>query len=230
MTTHSSRRINAISDILSAKTYLEIGVAQGDTFKGVKVQNKTAVDPYFAFDWQSLRGDMHQFHQMTSDRFFCEHVFDQKFDIIFIDGMHTYEQAFRDFANSLLCAHDHTVWVLDDTVPSDPYSAWPNDTQAMVLRREAGIQDSSWHGDVYKLVFMIADFFPMLSYATVMTDGNPQTIVWKHPRSEFSPLMNNLEDISRLEYMEFKLSSGRMNPCSEAEALSKLLSDKHIVV
>ena len=220
MSPHSSRRINAIANLAGAERYLEIGVAQGDTFRGVNIRRKVAVDRYFDFDWRPLQDADTTLFEKTSDDYFLNDA-DGTFDIIFIDGLHTFEQAFRDFTNSLEVAHRRTVWLLDDTVPSDPYSAWPNDGQSIALRRDAGLTDRSWHGDVYRLVFLLADYFPMLDYATILEGGNPQTLVWRKPRRAFKPVLG-VEAVSRLQYMDMQLALERMKPCSEDEALRRV--------
>jgi hypothetical protein len=80
-----------------------------------------------------------------------------RFDAIFIDGLHTFEQSYRDFIHSLRYAHDKIVWIIDDTVPNDPYSALPDFTQCAEYRILAGIFSGSWHGDVYKTAVAIHD-------------------------------------------------------------------------
>ena len=100
--------INWLIEALGYKTYLEIGVRGGYTFNSVKLSNplnKVGVDPAPA----CCSG---QILQMTSDEFFARHT--AKYDIIFVDGDHGYEQAKRDFSSALwaltprgcLVAHD----------------------------------------------------------------------------------------------------------------------------
>lgn len=222
--THSSRRINHLARHLQAKSYLEVGVASGDTFFAVDIANKVAVDPKFRFDYRSYENESNHFFEISSDVYFTKFSNDEKFDVIFLDGLHTFEQTFRDFCSSIMVAHDKTIWILDDTMPSDVFSSWPKQMQAVNFRKQAGLTGEQWHGDVFKVVFAIHDFFPMLSYVTINTAGNPQTVVWKKAREEFSPFCNNLESISRLSYFELLQNIKIMNMTPQDSALSKVLS------
>jgi hypothetical protein len=220
--THSSRRINVLLERLACKKYLEVGVAEGSTFFAVSTAvDKTAVDPRFRFDAAPLKNATTHFFEMPSDDYFTALPRGTQFDLMFIDGLHTFEQTFRDFCNSLSCCHPRTAWIIDDTLPNDIYSAWPQQTEAVNLRKEEhGGNDMSWHGDVFKLVFAIHDFFPMFSYATINTEGNPQTLVWHEPRKGFKPLYNSLDAISRMSYFDLKKHAHVMNFMTEADALA----------
>jgi hypothetical protein len=44
------RRINRLAKLIDAQSYLEIGVASGETFFRVDCPRKVAVDPRFQFD------------------------------------------------------------------------------------------------------------------------------------------------------------------------------------
>ncbi len=202
-TTHSSHRINLISNQINAQSYLEIGVAHGATFFDVNVGDKTAVDPNFKFDFASYESEKCHFIQETSDNFFVHQTSDKTFDIIFIDGLHTFEQTLRDFLSSLAHGHSKSVWIIDDVLPNDIFSSLPSQSDAYKFRSLLGNSaNTSWHGDVYKLVFFIHDFFPEFSFSTLNSHGNPQTIIWREPRSNFKPIFNNLELISRLSFFD----------------------------
>lgn len=221
---HSSRRFNQVIPAAGVKTYLEVGVETGGTFFNVNAPRKVAVDPNFRFDFEAYRSDSVEFYQVTSDEFFLRNAKDRKFDMIFLDGLHTFEQTLRDFCNSVAHSHDRTLWVIDDTVPRDVYSAISDHQAALQARRQAGAAGSAWHGDVYKVIFAIHDFFPAYSYCTVEGNGNPQTFLWRQPRPDFNPVWNDLEAISRLDYFDFLHNKQVLNPVTEDEGLSEVVA------
>ena len=107
--------------------YLEIGCDQDQLFSKVKIKNKTGVDP-------TNGGNIRK----TSDEFFKENK--KKFDIIFIDGLHTYNQVKKDILNSINCLKDEGIVLVHDCMP-DSLSK-----QAVPRYR------MSWNGDVWKAI------------------------------------------------------------------------------
>ena len=69
--------------------YLEIGCANNDLFDAVMAGRKVGVDP--------LRGGT---HRLTSDVFFAG-CGGEPFDVVFIDGLHLYDQVRRDLDGAL---------------------------------------------------------------------------------------------------------------------------------
>jgi hypothetical protein len=177
--THSSRRINRIATARGARSYLEIGVQHGRTFRNVQIRERVGVDPTFGFDVSSVEDSATHLFPMTSDEYFASLSVDDMFDIAFIDGLHTFEQTYRDFCNVLIRTHRDSVVIIDDTRPVDVYSSLRDPHEAVARRAEAGGSGNAWHGDVYKVVFAIREFHPSLEYVTIMTGGNPQTLVWR---------------------------------------------------
>ena len=220
---HSARRINVLAEKLGAKSYLEIGVYEGETFRAVRIERLVGVDKQFRFDTKTCDPDTTRLFQMTSDEYFVKEARNDIFDIIFVDALHTFEQCLRDCNNALMVSHARTVWVIDDTVPSDVYSAWPVAAEAVQRRKEAGIESAAWHGDVYKVIFAIHDFFPLLSFATITTGGNPQTVVWREPRGNFKQRYGSLETISRLSWFEFRREFALLNPVEEEAGLQMVV-------
>ena len=43
---------------------------------------------------------------------------DHSLDLVYLDGLHTFEQTYRDLCNTLMHAHPATVILVDDTVPT----------------------------------------------------------------------------------------------------------------
>jgi len=216
-------RINALAGLNAARSYLEIGVNRGGTFRSVNVRSKVAVDPVFLFDYQKLGTEHVKFHEVTSDYYFSNIVQpEEKFDLIFLDGLHTFEQTYRDFCASLAHAHDKTIWIIDDVAPVSWASSSKEQHQlsARLVRRLTMDKRQHWMGDVFKCVLAIHDFFPQFSYATF--SGHGQTVIWKQTRQDFEPTWNSLEKISRLTYWDYvSVKPSHFNVLEESEVLSQ---------
>ena len=221
----SPRRINQLAASLGAGSYLEIGVNKGATFHAVKIKERTGVDPHFHFDVLEVLNEQILLYAMTSDQFFAKVPVDQIFDLIFIDGLHTFEQTYRDFCNSLLHTHSRSVLLIDDTLPNDVYSTITDTNRAYKYRAATGNQDKSWHGDVFKCVFVLHDFYPGLNYRTIVGSGNPQTLVWRSNLGGREPRFNSLETISRLTYFDLMDEKAILRESSEEEAIHLCLSE-----
>lgn len=196
-------RVNGLAQINKAQRYLEIGVNKGVTFQQVEIPFRVAVDPYFRFDTEPHANENTHFHQVTSDVFFSEIAPAYgTFDVIYLDGLHTFEQTFRDFLASLSYSHRRTIWLIDDTCPVNPASAEPSEESFRALKRQLNIASGAWMGDVYKVVCAIHDFLPQMSFATFPEHG--QTAVWFSPRSKFSPKWNSLKSITELDYAGYQ--------------------------
>ncbi len=220
--THSRRRLNSLAEINQASRYLEIGVHKGQTFFDVAVTNKVAVDPQFRFSYADMNSDSLSFYETSSDLFFSHACGRENFDLIFFDGLHVFEQTTKDVLNAIWVSHARTIWLIDDVLPNDPYSACRNQSQAYALRKQAGLISKAWHGDVYKVVFFIHDFLPNLSYCTIRDGGNPQTVVWQHHRTATVPRFGSMELISRLSYFDLMDNLDILNLVEGSEALCRV--------
>jgi hypothetical protein len=114
--------LRRIHDILRPRTYLEIGVEHGTTLAlAVHSQQVVGIDPVPRPPARALPPRARLYHT-TSDAFFAQHPRDQIFgadavELAFIDGMHLFEYALRDFCNvERWCAPTSTV-ILHDCLP-----------------------------------------------------------------------------------------------------------------
>ena len=107
--------------------YLEIGCDQNQLFSKVQIQNKIGVDPVSG-------GNVRK----TSDDFFKNN--DKKFDIVFIDGLHTYNQVKKDILNSVDFLNDNGIILVHDCMP-DSISKQAVPRYRMI-----------WNGDVWKAI------------------------------------------------------------------------------
>ena len=130
--------INAFIATRGFKSYLEIGIHWGQCFDAINCQYKIGVDPDRQYDKLT--------HQMTSDEFFAQNT--EKFDIIFIDGLHLQEQVQKDFENAFRALNPGGVILLHDCNP--PKESW----------QERQPMDSGWCGDVWKAWVRIMHSYP----------------------------------------------------------------------
>ena len=123
-------RVDLIKKIIKIKnfsSYLEIGCDNNQVFSQIAINDKVGVDPVSG---GNFRG--------TSDLFFFNNV--KKFDLIFIDGLHEYDQVCRDISNSLRCLNSNGIILVHDTLPSSLH-------QQAVPRYK-----NTWNGDVWKSI------------------------------------------------------------------------------
>ena len=193
-----AERINRLLQLSGGRRYLEIGVTFGETFFDVDAASKTAVDPNFRFDVRERGRSNEDFFVGTSDEFFNSYS-GAPFDMIYLDGLHTYEQNTRDFLNSFCLSHDRTIWLIDDTLPNDADAALPNQGECYARRAAVGNPDASWMGDVFKTILLIGRMMPMLRYRTF--EGHGQTVLWKAQRAqEINPALPPLETIAAFSF------------------------------
>jgi len=130
-----------------AKKYLEIGVDKGLVLHNISCEYKIGVDPD-----PNSKATLH----MTSDDFFKTNQ--EKFDIIFIDGLHHSNQVIKDINNSLSILNPGGYIVCHDMNPT---------TEIMQkVPRETG----SWTGDCWKAWVIIRSQRPDLNMCVIDTD------------------------------------------------------------
>jgi hypothetical protein len=117
------------------KSYLEIGVENGESIRRIQAQHKDGVDP--------MKRVAEVNFVMTSDEFFNMHT-DKRYDIIFVDGHHDSEYVHRDINNSLSRLNDNGTVVVHDCLPLEPSHA--------VKMRNITPYTISWTGDGYKVI------------------------------------------------------------------------------
>jgi hypothetical protein len=113
----------------NCKKYLEIGMGPGLNFASIKCEYKICVDP---------NPTVPVTHRMTSDEFFSQNQ--EKFDIIFIDGLHWSEQVYKDIVNSLKFLTDEGYIICHDMNPASEF----------VQRYPQPKVESEWTGDCWK--------------------------------------------------------------------------------
>lgn len=175
--------VQKIIGLVGAKSYLEVGVNRGETFHEVSCDKKVAVDPKFLFDLKSASQSNRNasYHEVTSDAFFEKSPIGETFDVIYLDGLHTYDQTLRDLMNAVAKLNPGGVIVIDDIYPSSYAASLPDLKMAEQLKALTGEKDMSWMGDVYRLAYFIESFMQPYSYATV-GENHGQLVMWRGTR------------------------------------------------
>lgn len=206
MSTWSVRRISKALAINGGHRYLEVGVDAGETFRDVPCRERVGVDPNRVVEDRFLAPDGVEFNQMTSDEYFSSLPIARQFDVIFLDGLHTFEQIYRDLCSALTHMHPTSILLVDDVFPQNVFGALTDRAQAQRQRVDHGGDpgDSAWWGDVFKIVPIVHDFHQSLNFATVTEEGKGQLIAWFGASAERSPVLDSLELISRLTFFDLE--------------------------
>ena len=99
--------INAFIKKYNYKSYLEIGTQHGNCFREVVCEHKVCVDIKKSYEGLT--------YEMSSDDYFKK--FNDKFDIIFIDGLHTEDQTIKDIASGLVVLNENGTIIVHDCLP-----------------------------------------------------------------------------------------------------------------
>lgn len=222
MSAWSKRRINRILDLSGGDKYLEIGVEYGDTFVEIQANLRVGVDIKFQFDLDRTNETNFQLIELPSDLAFRELTDqDYSFDFVFLDGLHQYEQTYRDLLNSLDLLEPKGFILIDDVFPVDTFSYLKDQEQCLIQRAESGDGfHDAWHGDIFKVIAILHDFHNNLNWVTFSDQGNPQTLVWFDSFSSRKPLFKDLGSINSLTYAQVLDGQHILNWRSEAEVFS----------
>jgi glycosyltransferase involved in cell wall biosynthesis len=188
---------NSRHDIINAFTnknnkYLEIGVEYGYTFNNTHFVSKTGVDPDPKFDNISLI-------KHTSNDYFKSINQNDKFDVIFIDGMHHYDNVKQDFINSLLHLNDNGIIFIDDCIPLNY-----NEQLITPISHyyENGIlkYGEEWTGTVWKFMHELLTNYSDKIKIQYFNNINYRGVVMIKVIEQFNFVSSNIIDSDDIEY------------------------------
>tara|TARA_B100001248_G_scaffold95009_1_gene70537 strand:+ start:457 stop:1134 length:678 start_codon:yes stop_codon:yes gene_type:complete len=189
-------RIEIIQNIINKQNYqnyLEIGCDKNENFSKIKIKNKIGVDP--------LQGGT---IRKTSDEFFNSNT--EKFDIIFLDGLHTYEQTIKDINNSLKFIKSSGVIVIHDCLPKKIWN--------QIVPRIYG----HWNGDVWKAIVHSRTYQNADTYTCIADHG--LGLIFK--RKNKNLLEIKIKEFKKLKFSDYyKNHKIFMNPISH-EKIEKI--------
>ena len=163
---HLHELLAAMHAVIQPKQYLEVGVQHGTSLNlAVTADRAAGIDPA---PLVTAHGNQ-AIYRMTSDDYF-EQANDadiqSPIDFGFIDGMHRFEYAVRDFLNMERYTHNRSVIVFDDVLPRNQEEA--NRVQC----------PGDWTGDVWKVTHMLLKYRPELQIREVNTTPTGTLVVW----------------------------------------------------
>ena len=140
---NSADILNYLIQVYGYKSYLEIGVQNGYTHEAVNCDYKVGVDIEKRYSKLT--------HILSSNEFFQKNK--ESFDLIFVDGLHQYEQVLVDIENALKWLNDKGTIVVHDCLP-------PNE---LYQHRTPHPNATGWTGDVWKAWIHLRQESPTLS-------------------------------------------------------------------
>lgn len=159
--------LGELHERLAPRTYLEIGIRNGDSLALSRCRT-VGIDPAYRLTAE-LDGDI-ALIRTVSDEYFSRPdplapFGGQPVDLAFIDGLHLFEFALRDFINVERLATPGSVIVFDDVFPRTvDEAARDRHTRA-------------WTGDVYKLMSVLREHRPDLTVLRVGTEPTGLLVV-----------------------------------------------------
>ncbi len=169
--------LNYLIERYGLRTYLEIGVGNGNNFRKVSCDFKIGVDPdpnsaatnYETSDEFFEKLDMCKRHGKWPLRIHKskdDYIDVETFDCIFLDGRHEFEFIKRDFENALKYTNDNSMIIIHDTNPIKIENT-------AVPRGDTAI----WNGDVFRFAANL-NKYSNIGWMTFEFDSGT-TCIWK---------------------------------------------------
>jgi len=175
---HKYKILSFFHEIYNPQLYFEIGVDRGTSIRLAKCK-AIGVDPE-----PNIGGNVNEaeIYQLTSDEFFERNLLNNRIpDLVFIDGLHHFDQVLRDLRNTERNCRKDTIILIDDVLPSHPGQT----------TREW--QPGAWTGDVWKIIPILKKYRPDLKI--ILLDSAPTGLmVVTNLDSENISLWNNYDE------------------------------------
>jgi hypothetical protein len=213
-------------DTLGARTYLEIGVDDGLPFSVVRAPIKIGVDPIPArpLVTAELQRPGSSYFAMTSDEFFERHapqVLAGGVDVAFVDGLHTYDQAYRDVRHALRYLNPGGVVLVHDCLPADAQEACVANSYDEARRILGPTWNGLWTGDAWKTIVAIRSGHTA-AHACVLDCDHGVGVVYNGPG--LAPLSYSLAEIEALDYAALRAAPQQLLGLARPAQLRTILS------
>ena len=88
-----------LHEIVAPKRYVEIGIRHGYSLSISRDAKKIAIDPQYSEKDMQFDVANTEFFKVKSDAFFEEKAISESYDLAYIDGLHLFEYALRNYMN-----------------------------------------------------------------------------------------------------------------------------------
>ena len=194
--------IQKFIDELDAKVYLEIGYFHGGNFVNIQCAVMYTCDPeprgtrkYLKHKLSNVGKCKTKLFAVTSDDFFRSQnslLAKTPLDVVYVDGLHTFEQSLRDVINAFKFLSPGGVVFVDDCNPRDAAIAMPaisldeakeKVAQANENGRITDKWSGEWCGDVWKTIAQLRNYDCL--NVTVLDTHTGLGVVTLKPGAEF---------------------------------------------
>ena len=186
--------VQKIIEFKKFKKYLEIGTFKNDLFNYIDCEKKIGVDPFSG-------GNVRK----TSDEFFADNQ--EKFDLIFIDGLHKYLQVKKDIQNSLGSLNNDGLILMHDCFPRNYY-------YQAVPRCQI-----DWNGDTWKALVELRTKEDLDVYCLNADEGIG--VIFKRKNKNLLDL--DIKNFTKLSYNEYSNNYQKYLNLIEYEDFLKIL-------
>ena len=220
------QRLNFLSARLGGSVrYLEIGTSFGATLGAVRAAEKTGVDPIPRMDMGHLPRGVDVI-VAESDAFFAS--CDDIYDLIFVDGLHTGEQTYRDIVAAFNILSTPGYVLVDDVLPTDEASALPSMAESNARKRDLEIGHKRWYGDTWKAVAAVLRFHDEIEVC-VVGDGETvhgQAVMWRSSESKsvHVEVAEAAGYMKKLSFEDFLHRSARLGWPQEVDTIEAALT------
>ena len=228
-------RIDIIQNIINKKKaakYLEIGVGRGYCFLKIRAKRKYAVDPVFRISWKEKLKWMRKnpcnifakYYEVRSDDYFARKKHMVGYDVVFVDGLHTYKQALMDVDNSLLYLNKNGVIVLHDCSPPHEAAAYPADSYIQAVSNNLLSWTGEWCGDVWKAIVYSRSLSKDLNIF-VLDDDYGLGIITRGEPDNMLPF--SVEELNQLTYRDLEKNRKELLNLKQADFFREFLKGIH---
>ena len=165
--------INYLINKNNYSNYLEIGCDDDVLFSKINIENKIGVDPVSG-------GNIRK----TSNDFFKTNK--KNFDIVFIDGLHHYEQVKQDVINSINFLNKNGIILLHDCMPDS------------MSKQAVPRYKMQWNGDVWKAIIHFRQQKFIDTYTCEIDQG-----IGIIKKRENTQILNIDKSISQLKFKDY---------------------------